>query len=1128
MGNGKLAPISPFFLHLLRIAFRASVIYHPSITLVGQDYEPTSACPSETEEANLSDGREDDVDVNDGRLYKKGIQNQYSRHNTMSVQEISNETSMDDINQEVNQLTDVEEEEEQDGEIINASIFRDTISTSNVSHNPELQTENIDYENSGTECVHVEAESQTEDSDEHCNCYRQNSGPSSILPTDYCESASQCQEGLVLNTCHCSQMSTSDGILHIHDEKSTENHLVPSTLLNQTSMISCKSTTEYGRLGESLNDFQHPDDDRTIQRQKTSKISSEKESVAISSSLGNPPAGEIDSNLNERSIEQRTLTTPITETRSKISPLPSTSASETNASPHLPHCVCHSHVHHHHIHHHTPIHPPISQRDVIINTEPPKIHSDKEPNIGEMDSDIPQQKAPYKTSSSEEPLSGSSSTIKSSSRAIRGTTQDAMTADNVDEIVQDHDNFGTDENEDSLDSVATLSLNETTPLHEDEEASTPISFQFDNKIKQSFDSIASTLDELEVDESTAENSLDTSGGLSGTKRKPDECAEDVSGPSNIKKKRTIAVSRRNSNANVQASSLLNSTPKSAPRISHLSHVSTGTRCVSDVNMASAAFHLDDEKDHDNDQGVKQQKETQNSKDESNGGRNAGRQRYWSAGTLNTEEEICAGTTNAENKYCPNIAHTKSDSLDIVPAISTCETVALALPCSISASKNVFANVHNLCLSTNHCSKCPIPACSKASSEEICLSDIEEKNTANISSVSTSISYSSSENIENPDTIPFYTKQGDVDCCDGSETKCYNSNRNFHPSPSILYGSSHEPICCSNLQVSPSTQQQLTKLIPDKNYPPDDILDWKDSFSRWSNAKRLLAIDQLISMCEPQQVRHMMAVIEPQFQRDFISLLPKELALYVLSFLKPRDLLNAAQTCRYWRILAEDNLLWREKCREAGLGDSVEEMFNARSKSYYKKISNLSGMDYSSWKLGFMREHNIECNWRVRPIRTTKELKGHDDHVITCLQFSNNKIVSGSDDNTLKVWNASTGRCLRTLVGHTGGVWSSQMEGNTIVSGSTDRSLKVWNADTGECVHTLYGHTSTVRCMHLHNNLVVSGSRDATLRMWDISSGECLHVLMGHVAAVRCVQYDGRLVVSGAYDYMVKVICGILH
>lgn len=50
---------------------------------------------------------------------------------------------------------------------------------------------------------------------------------------------------------------------------------------------------------------------------------------------------------------------------------------------------------------------------------------------------------------------------------------------------------------------------------------------------------------------------------------------------------------------------------------------------------------------------------------------------------------------------------------------------------------------------------------------------------------------------------------------------------------------------------------------------------------------------------------------------FPVLVFQQLALYVLSFLEPKDLLQAAQTCRYWRILAEDNLLWREKCKEEG-------------------------------------------------------------------------------------------------------------------------------------------------------------------------------------------------------------------
>ena len=47
---------------------------------------------------------------------------------------------------------------------------------------------------------------------------------------------------------------------------------------------------------------------------------------------------------------------------------------------------------------------------------------------------------------------------------------------------------------------------------------------------------------------------------------------------------------------------------------------------------------------------------------------------------------------------------------------------------------------------------------------------------------------------------------------------------------------------------------------------------------WSGPERLLALDELIDRCETSQVKHVMQVIEPQFQRDFISLLPKEVSL----------------------------------------------------------------------------------------------------------------------------------------------------------------------------------------------------------------------------------------------------------
>lgn len=266
----------------------------------------------------------------------------------------------------------------------------------------------------------------------------------------------------------------------------------------------------------------------------------------------------------------------------------------------------------------------------------------------------------------------------------------------------------------------------------------------------------------------------------------------------------------------------------------------------------------------------------------------------------------------------------------------------------------------------------------------------------------------------------------------------------------------------NPQNSPSSALRTPRsVIPTRDNPPPELSDWIIQFQQWSHVERILAVDRLIEHCEPTQVRHMMKVIEPQFQRDFISLLPKEVALQVLSFLPPKDLLRAAQTCVSWRYLCDDNLLWKEKCKRSDICIETTEDRPRRG-----RVGNMPPIS-SPWKAAYMRQHIIEMNWRSRAIRDPKILKGHDDHVITCLQFHGNRIVSGSDDNTLKVWSAISGKCLRTLVGHTGGVWSSQMSANIIISGSTDRTLKVWNADNGNCIHTLMGHTSTVRCMHLH-------------------------------------------------------------
>lgn len=80
-------------------------------------------------------------------------------------------------------------------------------------------------------------------------------------------------------------------------------------------------------------------------------------------------------------------------------------------------------------------------------------------------------------------------------------------------------------------------------------------------------------------------------------------------------------------------------------------------------------------------------------------------------------------------------------------------------------------------------------------------------------------------------------------------------------------------CCRLLEFV--IFQQLIMLHFNKQFLTPSLSLPVLSFQSWTGPEKLLALDELIDSCEPTQVKHMMQVIEPQFQRDFISLLPKE-------------------------------------------------------------------------------------------------------------------------------------------------------------------------------------------------------------------------------------------------------------
>ena len=127
-----------------------------------------------------------------------------------------------------------------------------------------------------------------------------------------------------------------------------------------------------------------------------------------------------------------------------------------------------------------------------------------------------------------------------------------------------------------------------------------------------------------------------------------------------------------------------------------------------------------------------------------------------------------------------------------------------------------------------------------------------------------------------------------------------------------------------------------------------------------------------------------------------------------------------------------------------------------------------------------------------------------------------RIVSGSSDNTISVWNTNSGQCTMTLKGHNGSVRCVLvLPDGSIVSGSSDNTIRAWNPNNGKCTMILK-YRCPVYCVSvLPDGRIVSGSGDGTVSVWNTNSGQCTMILKGHngYVPVRCVSVlpDGSIV-----------------
>jgi WD40 repeat protein len=128
------------------------------------------------------------------------------------------------------------------------------------------------------------------------------------------------------------------------------------------------------------------------------------------------------------------------------------------------------------------------------------------------------------------------------------------------------------------------------------------------------------------------------------------------------------------------------------------------------------------------------------------------------------------------------------------------------------------------------------------------------------------------------------------------------------------------------------------------------------------------------------------------------------------------------------------------------------------------------------------------------------LRGHRDSV-SCLLYGGKNLISGSKDNTIRVWSTDLDECICVLKGHDDQITCMLLLGGRgFVTGSDDTTLRLWHK--GKCTHILEEHQDIVSCLLLlPNKHFASGSYDHTINIWDSRRMSLICTLTGHQDAI---------------------------